>query len=597
MANMEPAKITLQQRLADFNQLSKELNISKPLRYRGREYLVEYAFHEGYVRDQEIANSFGHDLRAKICRHMSMHFMKEIWLFQGRNQTFVADLSMKVTAHFYEGREVVEPHGQLAVVERGSIGRLGRILVPFQCWGEDMILPIPSLRYNPSAVTLSHTQVVMISREDLGAVLLAHPADLCHFRRLAAKISLVRVSNLYAKEKASQVFDPENQWVHDLFEKTKTRITLPSDAAPPLGTMQFTLEEKLENIQIILTQASQLIDPAQLAFTLKHRKAHIELMQGQVDRFEETLLRAARQKAAGKAVDVPRIRAAQGPNRKLALPMQWTFAPVEPEDPRRLSERGANFGSSVPIVASTESPVGSRRHLVEQRESQSQRAARLKLGLPKADRSASPPDLPSQAPWPHSGRSNGASSRAASHSGPSGSVVSSPALKTVPTTAPTSSSSHHTSRLGALPDQGDAEAGGASTVTDAATAHSGTARQPGLRPSLDNDFADVVDGIRVSCLQRGNSQEGDADYDDGPGQLAMLITNGAGGAAVPSAWRRRASLSSVDDMYIARQVAEAATASADVPEMRIWQRNMLAMQRPRRPTDSVKANGVMHVVF
>jgi len=128
---------------------------------------------------------------------------------------------------FYERREVIEKPSQLNVVERGAVGRLGRILVPWGYWGEDMLIRLAMLRQDSSAMALTYTEIMSLSRDSLSHVLLDFPEEQMRFRKAAALMALFAVTKIYRVELSEkpEERDQHNRWIHDVFE-TARKVSL-----------------------------------------------------------------------------------------------------------------------------------------------------------------------------------------------------------------------------------------------------------------------------------------------------------------------------------------------------------------------------------
>lgn len=89
-----------------------------------------------------------------------------------------------------------------------------------------MLLRNKALRVNRSSVTLTFTELLTLSRDDLSAVLVDYPEELYTFRRAAALVALGRAVQVYKAEKESG----EESWVTKLFDTLWKRSTEATEA-------------------------------------------------------------------------------------------------------------------------------------------------------------------------------------------------------------------------------------------------------------------------------------------------------------------------------------------------------------------------------
>ncbi|CAJ1331296.1 unnamed protein product [Effrenium voratum] len=137
MSKMDPELSEFERRIDDFNAMAQDQDLPQHIRWRGREYIREQRFHMHYLRNIDAWEGLGTDLRGTVARQMASHYINHIWFFKGTKAQFREDCAKNFVPHFFERREVIEMPAQLAVVERGAVGRLGRILVPWGYWGEE----------------------------------------------------------------------------------------------------------------------------------------------------------------------------------------------------------------------------------------------------------------------------------------------------------------------------------------------------------------------------------------------------------------------------------------------------------------------------
>mmetsp|Transcript_58288 Transcript_58288/g.103524 ORF Transcript_58288/g.103524 Transcript_58288/m.103524 type:complete len:902 (-) Transcript_58288:21-2726(-) len=274
MSNMDPEQTEFERRLDDFNSMAKDQDLPRHICYRGREYIREQRFHEHYLRNQAAWESLGADLRGTVARQIASHYINGIWFFKDSTAAFREDTAKAFVPNFYERREVIEQPSRLCVVERGAVGRQGRILVPWSYWGEDMIVRLEILRDDFAAMTLTYTEIMTLFREDLSAVLIYYPDETRRLRRAATLMALFRLARIHSQQQqANSAADAVGaaSWVSKIFHKARELGDrqrqggiIPKEdlvstgfadlemqiedeqAPPPIGEVRASVDEKLD---------------------------------------------------------------------------------------------------------------------------------------------------------------------------------------------------------------------------------------------------------------------------------------------------------------------------------------------------------------
>lgn len=285
MANMDPEGREFQQRMDAFNEMAQDQKLHTHIRYRGREYLREARFHMHYMANKAAIDHLGPDLQSTVCQQMAEHYLQDIWFFKTSGTQFREDTARKFVPHFYERREVVEEWGKLCVVERGSVGRAGIILVPWGFWGEDMIIRLEMLRAQIYAVALTFTEIVTLSREDLSFALMDYPEEISRFRKAASKLALMRFVRVMKEERESGIPSKITMWMHEVMnsatqadnrsyeeqEEVRQKLAQMYEVSmtslnPPIGEAELTPDQKIDWMFQAMKPALQRLASRQLTF-------------------------------------------------------------------------------------------------------------------------------------------------------------------------------------------------------------------------------------------------------------------------------------------------------------------------------------------
>jgi len=120
-----------------------------------------------------------------------------------------------VEPNTYCPKEKVGSPGSLNIVDRGSVARLGKILLSGDYWGEDIVLSSTILIEKEEGICLGFVELFTLFRETLNKVLDEFPEVATYVRSAANIIAVRRAVRLIAAEckeiKAAQERSPSNK--------------------------------------------------------------------------------------------------------------------------------------------------------------------------------------------------------------------------------------------------------------------------------------------------------------------------------------------------------------------------------------------------
>lgn len=300
MMTMDPEQTEFEQRMDAFNALAEDQNLPQHIRYRGREYIREERYHERYMRNLQAMQFCGTDLQGCVARLMAHNYLDNIWFLRNASDELRADIANKMVPHFHEKRELIEYFGDLCIVERGAVGRGGRVLVPWSYWGDDMLLRNELLRFKKPCTTLTFTEIVTLSRHDMSVVLVAYPEEVRWFRRCAACVAMVRMACIYRQEQTgTRERLPHFAWIEFMFERARLAAAeekeyLDKQKAKEAEAQKQWLLTQSKEVEALLAEEMSAVPPlGEAPMTVE---ARIELMQAQLDRLEQHVAMGLRPK-------------------------------------------------------------------------------------------------------------------------------------------------------------------------------------------------------------------------------------------------------------------------------------------------------------
>lgn len=379
MSKMDPELSEFERRIDDFNSMAQDQDLPQHIRWRGREYIREQRFHTHYMRNIDAWEGLGTDLRGTVARQVASHYINHIWFFKGTNVQFREDCAKHFAPSFFERREVIELRAKLCVVERGAVGRLGRILVPWGYWGEDMLIRMPMIRQDPSAMALTYTEIMTLSRDALSQILIDFPEEQIRFRRAAALMALFAITKIYRMEKHSGERDASNIWIHNVFDtgyklssgelmaeeaeamcvKWKTssnawreRMEEEEQAPAPLGEMKLSTDQKIDLMaKDVISTGEALTSTHPSAYHHGHHHegppsreviSRLERIEQQLERLTTSLGSCTcKQAGTGQLVDLSQ----RGPDQMQVALQQMSAFIQERNSPGALRMPGGDFGA------------------------------------------------------------------------------------------------------------------------------------------------------------------------------------------------------------------------------------------------------------
>lgn len=274
MMNMDKERQEFESRMDAFNDMAQDRDLPSHIRHTGRDYIRQQRYHERFLRNAKAMESIGHSMNSSVAKLTTMNYISGIWFFKPGSLQFKTDIGRKMEPHFFERRSLVKQPGNLCVIEHGSVGRGGRVLVPWNYWGDDILLGNPSLCIEKLCYTLTYTELVILTRERLSAVLEEYPDELAFLRRCAVCIATVRSAYIFQKQSQGLFKTPDLEWVRviysharavgqrDLSKRKKSRHASLEAELPPfkhLGEEGRSLNKRLELMHDQLYRLERLV--------------------------------------------------------------------------------------------------------------------------------------------------------------------------------------------------------------------------------------------------------------------------------------------------------------------------------------------------
>lgn len=170
------------------------------MRIRLREYFQQTVHVRFTQKRAELLESMSPSLKSEVAWQCNKEWLSKVWFLRGSSQSFLVQLSLKLTAQVFAPGENA-PAGRLYIVHRGVALYGGKVYGSGRVWGEDMILTSDHLQKKYSARAMIFLSVFSLSREDLEEVAGHFPMELRRIRRAAITLATRRafVEEAYAR--------------------------------------------------------------------------------------------------------------------------------------------------------------------------------------------------------------------------------------------------------------------------------------------------------------------------------------------------------------------------------------------------------------
>lgn len=202
IANSSPTKVAFEQSMDALNSMLVEQDVEFPLRWKLREFLREQQYHHFLMRARNISESFSPTLQGELTMQTAIgSAITKVWYFRDCSTAFVVEVAQCLKAAQYSPRDRVGCMGTLSIVQRGSVARSGRILLPGNFWGEDMIVKSQFLLDDTPGITLNFVELLSLRKQVLDDILVDYPDVEAKIRKAAVTIAFRTAVRIVAQER------------------------------------------------------------------------------------------------------------------------------------------------------------------------------------------------------------------------------------------------------------------------------------------------------------------------------------------------------------------------------------------------------------
>ncbi|CAD7939704.1 unnamed protein product [Amoebophrya sp. A25] len=198
--NMNPVRVEFEQAMDQLNSMMKENDVPPALQRKLRENMREAQNLHRLLRSRELSKDMAPSIKCELIMHTSSQWIKDVSFLRGCSPQFMMELVDGFDVLMFARKEKINmPYVRLCVVERGAVGRAGKVLVPGSVWGEDVILADRRLQQVAHTTALTFVQLLSLGKEQLDSILRGYPRERRQIRKIACKLALRRAAVLVAQ--------------------------------------------------------------------------------------------------------------------------------------------------------------------------------------------------------------------------------------------------------------------------------------------------------------------------------------------------------------------------------------------------------------
>jgi len=199
MSNTSPVESRYEANTDLLNLAMSEARVPQKERQKYREFLREAKAYDRRVAFGQVAESFSPMLQKHLMYHVTREAMETVYYFKDPEApaTFLMDVASCLVPHFFSPREPLDSlRSCLCMLDRGTIAHGGLILVPPSVFHEDFIITQKKYQKFTRTISLTYTQVLVLTRDTMEEILDAHPQFARKIRKAAARAAFCRAVRL-----------------------------------------------------------------------------------------------------------------------------------------------------------------------------------------------------------------------------------------------------------------------------------------------------------------------------------------------------------------------------------------------------------------
>lgn len=244
ISNASPVERMFEANTDLLNGAMEEACVPRKERHKYREYLREAKAYDRRLSFGHVAAKFSPMLRKHLMYHVTKEALDNVYYFCDPNapSAFLVHVASCLTPKFFARLESLDSLRHcLCLMDRGTVAHGGIILVHPSVFHEDFIITQKKFHKVTQTISLTYTQILVLTREDMEEILEPFPAFAKVIHKHALKAAFCRAvhmtMSLY-KDYRKQMPDHEPLSLSLAFDRACIHgsLSLPRLLSPPRGT-------------------------------------------------------------------------------------------------------------------------------------------------------------------------------------------------------------------------------------------------------------------------------------------------------------------------------------------------------------------------
>jgi len=248
ISNRSPIEAEFEANADLLNSVMCEVDVPRVQRNQFREFLREAKSYDRMVCFVKVAERLSEGLRKHLLYHVIRDALKGVSFLQHASEECKMDIAAAVMPKFFsKGERLRSVRRCLCMLDRGTVAINGMILVPPGVFHEDFILSEPRYLKEVVTVSLTYTQVLVLTRQALDDLLPNHPELAKTVRKQAAALAFCRAVTILGRHYRRGSHEEKDALAQSLSHAFVETFKSPGHEAIPKThrTLEQTLQDRL----------------------------------------------------------------------------------------------------------------------------------------------------------------------------------------------------------------------------------------------------------------------------------------------------------------------------------------------------------------
>lgn len=263
------------QTIDDLNFMLTDRGMPKDLCNRIRGFFYETREVNRVRGYKELMAEMSPSLRAEVARAINEQWLKKVWYLADPKVSvkLLVACAQRVEHGVFARGEHFGEKGTLHIVNRGLVGRLGRLLRQGNVWGEDFCLSDITLMDRSESIALVYCECLMMHYQALRQILNRFPEEKVAIRKAAVKIAVIR-GIMFEAMRRDRSFKPKSWSCGD--NRDQSTATGLECGTNEMGQLQYTVmrtENAITDLEDQFSEQQAKLDMC-LAYIQRYIEAH-----------------------------------------------------------------------------------------------------------------------------------------------------------------------------------------------------------------------------------------------------------------------------------------------------------------------------------